>query len=267
MSSNPAANNENNEAFIKKQKAPWWEFDRPWLALLSLFMTFISGSMIGVTYAFVVHRYTCQTVNDGWLGTFEHGFITEEVFPSMIFEFYQRRFDGNVTFLENATEILHLDPQTPLYVGPPSPEIDHNWEVITETRYWSISEDEAKRLWGVGRAQYQDHIKGGYTGGFDVFHTLHCLDMLRKQLNPEYYPEHHYGGVEHNSHCIEQIRQTLQCTATGTITPARYSPVLDYLYVDSAQVHTCRKFENLLEYTRSRYNGSLAVPRRQWDFK
>ena len=79
MSSNPAANNENNEAFVKKQKAPWWEFDRPWLALLSLFMTFISGSMIGVTYAFVVHRYTCQTVNDGWLGTFEHGFITEEV--------------------------------------------------------------------------------------------------------------------------------------------------------------------------------------------
>ena len=79
MSSNPAANNENNEAFVKKQKAHWWGFDRPWLALLSLFMTFISGSMIGVTYDFVVHRYTCPTVNNSWLGTFEHGFITEEV--------------------------------------------------------------------------------------------------------------------------------------------------------------------------------------------
>ena len=70
-----------------------------------------------------------------------------------------------MTFLENTTEILHLDPQIPLYVGPPNPEIDHNWEAITEARYWSISEDEAKRLWGVGRAQYRDHIKGGYTGG------------------------------------------------------------------------------------------------------
>ncbi|EME78253.1 uncharacterized protein MYCFIDRAFT_144082 [Pseudocercospora fijiensis CIRAD86] len=216
-----------------------------------------------------VYRSTVSTKGIAHeLGTLEHGFVTEKIrtLPPHLYEIEQRRFTGSVGFLPDGTKTLVFDPAEPVYVGDPSPEIDRNWDELVEDRYWSISEDEAKMLWGVGHERYRDHAKGGYTGGFDVFHMLHCLNMLRKNLRPDYYPGDHvlFGGIEHNMHCIDQIRQRIQCSADGTITPLRYQPAIDYMYVDSNQVHTCRKFQNLWDYTRQRVNGSLAVPRIQW---
>jgi len=47
--------------------------------------------------------------------------------------------------------------------GPPSPEIDANWDQLIGKRYFSISEEEAVEAWGPKRHEYIDHLQGGYT--------------------------------------------------------------------------------------------------------
>lgn len=69
-------------------------------------------------------------------------------------------------------------PENHKFTGAPSAEIDGNWMDLTEDRYFSISEEEAIEAWGDRRHEYVDEVRGGYTAGLDVFHTLHCLVSL-----------------------------------------------------------------------------------------
>jgi hypothetical protein len=52
-----------------------------------------------------------------------------------------------------------------MYVGQPSHEIDSAWEELFWGRYFSISEEEAKDLWGADYRIYHDAVRTGYTGG------------------------------------------------------------------------------------------------------
>ncbi|KXT15673.1 hypothetical protein AC579_6114 [Pseudocercospora musae] len=236
---------------------------------LSKIIILLSSLAVGIFLGTVLslgHRKDALPHHHGF-GTFEHGFVTEKILPPELYEIEHRRFTSSVGFHSDGTEFLIQEPSEPVYVGEPSPEIDGAWEELVHDRYWSISESEAKSLWGVGYEMYRDEVKGGWTGGFDTFHILHCLNMIRKRLSPEYYAGSmpHFGGAEHDMHCIEQIRQRIQCSAPGTAIPTRYSPDMKAMYVDSAQIHTCRKFENLWQYTRSRSpGGSLEVERIKW---
>lgn len=47
-------------------------------------------------------------------------------------------------------------PENIRYVGEPSPEIDENWQRLIGKRYFSISEEEAKRAWGDRRQDFVD---------------------------------------------------------------------------------------------------------------
>jgi hypothetical protein len=113
--------------------------------------------------------------------------------PESIFDIQQIKFDSGVRFddLSGDESLVHTSDE-PIYVGEPSPEIDQAWETLVDGRYFSISEDEAKRLWGKDYEIYRDLHKGGFTGGywfiwctvnnvanmisrFDMFHGLHCL--------------------------------------------------------------------------------------------
>ncbi|SMQ50671.1 unnamed protein product [Zymoseptoria tritici ST99CH_3D1] len=235
-------------------------------AILSL-LSLILGVFAGVAAVRFLSSPAFKPAGPHGFGTFEHGFATEQILPNDLYQIEQRRFSGDVDWLPSGEEVMNLPPSEPAYVGDPTPAIDKAWDELVGHRYWSIAESEAKSLWGVNHVQYRDYVKGGYTGGFDVFHMLHCLDMMRQRLSPEYYLHMHaYSGMEHDMHCIEQIRQRLQCSADSTITPAKYfehKPGWG-MYVDSAQVHTCRNFQNLWKYTQERSNGSLKVPRIQW---
>lgn len=75
---------------------------------------------------------------------------------------------------------------------------------------------------------------GGYVGVTEVFHHLHCLNMLRQYIwRDEYAPASEDGhkdpsgkpplpfmlrhkAREHTSHCVETLRQALMCNADVT---------------------------------------------------
>jgi hypothetical protein len=65
----------------------------------------------------------------------------------------------------------------------------------------------------------KDHGTGQYLASIDVFHQLHCVDILRKSLYREYYNKHEEAFIstpesvvqEHLEHCVEMLRQTIMC--------------------------------------------------------
>ncbi|KUI60971.1 hypothetical protein VP1G_08142 [Cytospora mali] len=184
----------------------------------------------------------------------------------------RRRFVGSPKFDENGT--MYTSPIDPTagwpenlkFTGEPSEEIDENWNHLLEDRYFSVSDSEAEVAWGDRRHQYVDEVYGGYTAGLDVFHTLHCLNHIRKALYPEYYDHHDDLPVEvdkaHTDHCIDTIRQHIQCYGSTTLVPTKWREGAKRQYIDSNQEHVCRDFGYLRKYMKRRsHKGDLYVSR------
>ncbi|SMQ47375.1 unnamed protein product [Zymoseptoria tritici ST99CH_3D7] len=153
-------------------------------------------------------------------------------------------------------------PENHRYVGTPSQAIDDAWNELIGCRYISLSEEEAADTWGARHANYRDEGLGGYTAGLDVFHTLHCVNALRKSLYPDFYPETRLHGTVHLEHCIDVLRQEVQCYGSTTLIPSQYFPAIEQNYIDSDQQHVCRSFTTLREWTnRRRIHGDLYVKR------
>lgn len=106
--------------------------------------------------------------------------------------------------------------------------------------------------------------KRGYRIGLEVFHQLHCLNMIRKATYPSYQDEYSGGdfGVDpkqlrgHLDHCVEMLREGLMCQAdVGVITfkmqkegeeaEGEYRP-------DFANWHVCRDYEAIREWAVGR---------------
>ncbi|KAF2766843.1 hypothetical protein EJ03DRAFT_376654 [Teratosphaeria nubilosa] len=60
--------------------------------------------------------------------------------------------------------------------------------------------------------------------GISMFHALHCVKMWKESLDPATMMKSHVHGeseyVEHASHCINYLVQSLVCNGDGTIEPA-----------------------------------------------
>ncbi|KAH9207799.1 hypothetical protein DL95DRAFT_313013 [Leptodontidium sp. 2 PMI_412] len=209
--------------------------------------------------AFVAGSMTSKTQRDGPLGSAENGFVEEQIItPSQAFKLIQTRFTGGVDFSPEGIEVLAPS----FYVGEPSLEIDEAWNAIIggESHYFSVSEDEARRLWGTESDRYRDRIRGGWTGTLDMFHCLHCLNQLRKALRRDIYPEEEHRGMIHQLHCIDHLRQVIMCHGSSVISPSEWHDKRGQ-YINPRQLHTCRAFEKLHGFSKARYNGSIAVPR------
>ncbi|KXT15651.1 hypothetical protein AC579_6141 [Pseudocercospora musae] len=219
--------------------------------VLSAVFLLVVGLILGVVLDQYTHRPT---------EAYESKFATEQLLPPSVKDLSIQKFvGGNPFFLSNGTEVIQLDPRKPVYVGSPSPEIDDAWEYLIEARYFEIDASEAKLLWPDTYTNYNLHYPNGtatdsYLGGFDTFHSLHCLNEIRKRLNPEYYPRTPTHGPIHDQHCIDHIRQVLQCLSVASIIPSLYRPTIDIQYSDAAQPHVCRDFNKLHNYTRERYS-------------
>lgn len=91
-----------------------------------------------------------------------------------------------------------LDTSLPKYFGQPSPEIDAAWHELLWPEYPAVSPDELKQN---RELKFEEKDRLSATGQFhvalDVFHDLHCLNAVRKELDKEYYGgHHHHGSIE-----------------------------------------------------------------------
>lgn len=102
--------------------------------------------------------------------SFAEGHAKSDIFalvPPDLIQLEQRRFKYPVDFrLNDGTEYLVTEPGDIMYTGKPSPEIDRAWNDLLWGRYFSISEEEAKRLWGDRFEEFRDRALTGFTAGY-----------------------------------------------------------------------------------------------------
>ncbi|KAI1119424.1 hypothetical protein F5Y14DRAFT_437950 [Nemania sp. NC0429] len=126
------------------------------------------------------------------------------------------------------------------YRGPPSREVDTAWERYWKT--WMFGVDEKAYL--ASRPEHPSAAvrlsDGQYLATFEATHQLHCLYNLFRASYRDYYPEeqadYEENGAEWHErvdHCVEVLRQKLECDRDTTIltynwVKGRAKPVLNF---------------------------------------
>ncbi|WYZ45800.1 hypothetical protein EsH8_IX_000025 [Colletotrichum jinshuiense] len=154
---------------------------------------------------------------------------------------------------------LGLDGDITDYQGPPSPELDKRWSDLYNMGISRIPLSMAAKLPNKTVLFPHDDQKR-YLIELDVFHQLHCLNMIRQALHPEYYKPHHPGpnpgdedeilGNDHIDHCVDAIRQSLTCNADISVLTWGWSKEKKKNLEMGTIVHTCRRFDKIQEWAR-----------------
>ena len=92
-----------------------------------------------------------------------------------------------------------------------------------------------------------------YLGAIEVFHHIHCLDKLRKEISYKHYWEKGEGPAPgtamheaHTSHCIDVLAQALRCTGSVDIVTFNWVEGRDMMFPDFENNKVCRDFDTLL---------------------
>lgn len=188
--------------------------------------------------------------------TYGNGYETEFSASRQAISIKKIKFTGGLYFDYNGTLHASSNPEEPIYVGPPSKEIDDAWETLIHDRYVAVTPEQARE---VGGNIYFMPENGIYRAGMDVLHTLHCLNLLRMTQDFEHYLEK--GDIEkgpnrrmHIDHCINHLRQIVQCHGDMTPLPVIWVDIKNHAHggrtiPDFDQVHTCRDFTALREWS------------------
>ncbi|SCO22123.1 uncharacterized protein FFE2_15161 [Fusarium fujikuroi] len=138
------------------------------------------------------------------------------------------------------------------YQGPPTPERDALWDdLYLNFGISRIPRDSAAKL--MNKTLPIPGEPGQYVIELNVFHQLHCLNMIRKRLYIEdgkYDPNHKLTGIEHLEHCYDALRQSLMCSADITPLPWVWSDKAQEAKEVARVMHTCRDFDILRNWAR-----------------
>lgn len=102
----------------------------------------------------------------------------------------------------------------------------------------------------------------------DVYHYLHCLDMIRMQASYSYYNEPHFGPfpgnnsqhIAHVGHCFEILAEALKCAGSTDLITFNWREDWDRPFPDFSNKHICRDFEVMLEW-----NNENAIRGKVWE--
>ncbi|KAG9195013.1 hypothetical protein G6011_00133 [Alternaria panax] len=146
------------------------------------------------------------------------------------------------------------------YMGFPDDEIDQRWSALYDFGISVISKDEADIL-----PHPTIPIPGTthYLVELDVWHSLHCLNDLRKLLYPERFQMlerlNKTGTIDRNSfafrhwdHCVDALRQSLMCQAD--IAPVSFHVNIPFnrgIFPRLATTHTCRNFTKVQQWAKA----------------
>ncbi|KAF2868397.1 hypothetical protein BDV95DRAFT_579765 [Massariosphaeria phaeospora] len=111
----------------------------------------------------------------------------------------------------------------------------------------------------------------------DVFHQLHCLNLLRQATWLPYYRTHTHivrtpapfsdsdvGIRLHLDHCIETLRLTLMCHGDTTPSLMMEDPESPLgVSTDFSSHRMCRNFEGIREWTRE--NQIVGTKAMEWE--
>ncbi|KAL2011330.1 hypothetical protein VTN00DRAFT_4048 [Thermoascus crustaceus] len=152
-----------------------------------------------------------------------------------------------------------LHDQNP-FRGPPSPAIDAAWQEILNMSEIKLDPRDMPLLKKpLTQAKYPDDEGGWYIGILEVTHQLHCVNLIRQYTYLDYYsrPENRpvaFGDKNqtlrlHIDHCIDMLRQVVQCNGDVGIVTSSWVKGHDGPYPDFSVWHKCRRWQPLMDYT------------------
>ncbi|KAL6924720.1 hypothetical protein FSHL1_001970 [Fusarium sambucinum] len=164
-----------------------------------------------------------------------------------------------------------MDPSLPQYFGNPSPAIDATWKKLLRYQYPAVSDEEIASNPALSFTSTDKHpVTGKYYGALDVFHNLHCLNMVRRHIDKDYYGGGHIkkrhgkgmnmessfdaAAMDHLYHCMNHIRQSLQCRPD--LSPAAMHVFLDTdeseFFLGNAKSHSCYDWQSIMDWAEAR---------------
>lgn len=95
-----------------------------------------------------------------------------------------------------------------------------------------------------------------YIAGLDVFHHLHCLDKLRREISYSHYHEAEEGPrpgsamhKAHIDHCVDILAQALKCTGSVDVVTFNWVEGHRLPQPDFNNKKVCRDFDSLRDWT------------------
>ncbi|PLB48380.1 hypothetical protein P170DRAFT_427466 [Aspergillus steynii IBT 23096] len=174
----------------------------------------------------------------------------------------------DVVRYHNVTFTRSLEPDLTKYQGPPSDENYAAWEDLYDFSLSKIPLSSAAQL--VDKTVPIPDSPGDYAIALDVFHQLHCLNMIRLKLwageSPAYINhtlDAEMTEMNHIDHCLDSVRQSVMCHSD--IAP------ITWTWDDSSgsakgvltNHHTCRDFEAIrtwaMEHHAEAFDKSVRV--------
>ncbi|KAH8900790.1 hypothetical protein GQ53DRAFT_776478 [Thozetella sp. PMI_491] len=115
-----------------------------------------------------------------------------------------------------------------------------------------VTPEEAKTLDG---DLWLHEETGLYISAITVVHDLHCVNMIRKFMAPDYYDLGPRGPAKvHIEHCLDALRLSVMChgdmTPIPTIHDENRGP--GGFMPEFRTVHTCRDYQTIREWTMGR---------------
>jgi hypothetical protein len=150
------------------------------------------------------------------------------------------------------------DHPTSIYRQDPSHEVDMAWHRLGNINPIPISVQDVRNIGydpSIAAKWPEVYGLGGdaYVARLDVFHEIHCLDMLRREVHFEhYYPQWPNGATAdhkvHISHCIYALLQSLTCAANTDPFIHYWVDVGDEPYPDFSINRQCKNFDAILDW-------------------
>ncbi|KAJ6496924.1 hypothetical protein DFH09DRAFT_945732 [Mycena vulgaris] len=133
---------------------------------------------------------------------------------------------------------------------PSSPELDEKWDDLYNFGISRIPKHEADRL--PNKTSPIPGDPGFYIAGLNVFHELHCLNMIRKALDPDYYPDSNIKTSEpsrkHVSHCVDWLRNSIMCHSDTSVIVWQWNARVNQSTPKARVPHSCKKFEPIRDW-------------------
>ncbi|EUC46313.1 hypothetical protein COCMIDRAFT_93221 [Bipolaris oryzae ATCC 44560] len=146
------------------------------------------------------------------------------------------------------------------YVGI-TDDVDDAWVELAFLPDQIVSKSDYPRLHKTTDAIEATDPKTGETGyrvGLEVFHQLHCLNLLRMATYPEHYTKVSWSDTNHPpeqvrahlDHCIEVLRVNLMCFADVNVFTLHRKEGVAGHEPDYNTAHVCRNFDEIKDYAR-----------------
>ncbi|KAK5657144.1 hypothetical protein OQA88_3201 [Cercophora sp. LCS_1] len=175
--------------------------------------------------------------------------VSTSMIPDAGFE--QRRFDFHGIY--TASGALNSHKKDAQFTGPPRPELDAAWMQLQRYSDIKVSEQELGSF-AADKTLVRLTDGSGTYAMLAVYHGLHCVERMHHVL----YTDHYYPNLtdaeafllkQHSEHCLDYLRQYVQCNADTTLLPMHWSDSGPTPSAVDNGNHQCVSWEGIEDWT------------------